>query len=125
MVCDRLRSNPIHLGNRYRLAITTPICTQITWCYQDSSSLFLEFYETSSLVRKFKQLVLDRFLEEHSDQEYAGRIGVSQSRLRGAAEGITEYSPSHSIMENLAIAVKRLLTHNNSTSTLHTTTTTT
>ncbi len=70
---------------------------------------------TSPLIRQFKQLVSEYFLEDHSVQDYADRIGVSVSHLRDTVKANTGYAPGHFIREKLALEAKRLLAHSNAT----------
>ena len=69
----------------------------------------------SSLVRRFKQLVSEHFLTEHSVRDYAKRIGISTSHLRDTVKAVTGYAPGHIIREKLVREAKRLLSHSNAT----------
>jgi AraC-like DNA-binding protein len=71
--------------------------------------------ETSSLVRRFKQLVSEHFLTEYSVQDYARRIGISTSHLRDSIKAVTGFAPGHIIRQKLVIEAKRLLSHSNAT----------
>lgn len=70
---------------------------------------------TLSLVRHFKQLVSEHFLEAHSVQDYAERIGVSTSHLRDTVKAVTGYAPGHIIRQQLILEAKRLLAHSSET----------
>ena len=71
--------------------------------------------QTSSLVRRFKQLVSEHFLTEHSVQDYARRIGISPSHLRDSIKAVTGYAPGHIIRQKLVLEAKRLLSNSNVT----------
>lgn len=69
----------------------------------------------SSLVRQFNQLVSEHFLEDHSVQDYAQRIGISPSHLRDSVKAVTGKAPGHIIRQKLILEAKRLLAHSNET----------
>lgn len=71
--------------------------------------------ETSSLVRQFERLVSEHFLEEHSVQDYAGKMGISPSHLRDTVKAVTGMAPGHMIRQKLILEAKRLLAHDNAT----------
>ncbi|GAF04856.1 helix-turn-helix domain-containing protein [Saccharicrinis fermentans] len=64
---------------------------------------------THTMVRKFRQLVSDHFLNIRSVQEYAHMIGISTSHLRDSVKEITGYSPGQIIRQELIFEAKRKL----------------
>lgn len=74
-----------------------------------------EHSQASSLVRQFKQLIAEHFLTTHSVQDYAAKMGVSDSHLRNTVKLITGSAPGHLIREHLILKAKRLLAHSNET----------
>lgn len=71
--------------------------------------------ETSSLVRQFEQLVSEHFLEDHSVQDYAKKMGISPSHLRDLVKADTGTSPGTMIRQKLILEAKRLLAHSEGT----------
>ncbi len=74
-----------------------------------------EHSQASTLVRQFKQLIAENFLTSHSVQEYAEKMGVSDSHLRNTVKSVTGSAPGHLIREHLILEAKRLLAHSNET----------
>jgi AraC-like DNA-binding protein/quercetin dioxygenase-like cupin family protein len=71
--------------------------------------------QSSSLVRQFKQLVTEHFLTDHSAQDYADKLGVSDSHLRNMVKSVTGVAPGNLIREHLVLEAKRMLAHSNET----------
>lgn len=71
--------------------------------------------KTSSLVRQFRQLVAEHFIEEHAVKDYANRIGISTSHLTDTVKAVTGFAPGHLIRQKLVLEAKRLLAHSNVT----------
>ena len=71
--------------------------------------------KASSLVRQFKQLVTEHSLTDHSVQDYADTLGVSDSHLRNTVKSVTGVSPGNLIREHLVLEAKRMLAHSNDT----------
>lgn len=71
--------------------------------------------QASSLVRQFKQLITEHFLTDHSVQNYAKKLGVSDSHLRNTVKSVTGVAPGNLIREHLVLEAKRMLAHSNET----------
>ena len=62
-------------------------------------------------VRRFKQLVSDRYASQASIREYAKMLGVSVSRLNDVIKEATGLTPSQIVRNEQVLAAKRLLAH--------------
>lgn len=64
---------------------------------------------TNTMVRKFRQLVSENYLNIRSVQEYADLVGVSTTHLRDTVKDITGYSPGQIIRQEIIFEAKRRL----------------
>lgn len=65
----------------------------------------------TELVRSFRQLVSQHFLEHRSVQSYADELGVSAGHLARSIRDVTGSSASQLIRQELLMEAKRLLMH--------------
>lgn len=71
--------------------------------------------QESSMVRRFKQLVSERFDKEKSLKAYADWLNVSVGHLSNIVKTITGHSPGKIIRQEIILNAKRLLSHTNMT----------
>lgn len=64
---------------------------------------------TAELVRRFRELVSEHFMEHRSVQSYADELGVSAGHLARSIKEITGTSASQLIRQELIMEAKRLL----------------
>lgn len=64
---------------------------------------------TTELVRRFRQLVSQHFIEHRSMQFYADELGVSVGHLSRCIKDVTGHSASQIIRQELIMEAKRLL----------------
>lgn len=69
----------------------------------------VELNPTTDLVRRYRQLVSEHFMEHRSAQFYAGELGVSAGHLARSIKDVTGHSASQIIRQELIMEAKRLL----------------
>ena len=65
----------------------------------------------SLLVRRFKNMVSQYFMQEQSIQYYAENLGISASHLSETVKNITGFSPGQIIRNEITMEAKRLFAH--------------
>lgn len=63
----------------------------------------------NTMVRQFRQLVSENYLEIRSVQEYADMVGISATHLRDTVKEVTGYSPGQLIRQEIIFEAKRQL----------------
>lgn len=69
------------------------------------------------MVKKFKQLIEERYMENFSVKEYAGLLSVTPSHLNETVKNVMGRTASDLIEEKMIIEIKKLLLHTDLTAT--------
>jgi len=64
---------------------------------------------SNAIVRQFRQLVAENYLQIRSVQEYANLIKISSTHLRESVKRVTGYSPGQLIRQEIIFEAKRKL----------------
>jgi AraC-like DNA-binding protein len=70
---------------------------------------------SNAMVREFRQLVAENYLNVRSVQEYADIIGISTTHLRDTVKEVTGYSPGQLIRQEIIFEAKRQLANTEAT----------
>jgi AraC family transcriptional activator of pobA len=63
------------------------------------------------MVKKFKQLIEEKYQENNSVKHYAGLLSISQNHLSETVKDITGRTPLDLINEKMLLEIKRMLLH--------------
>jgi AraC family transcriptional regulator, transcriptional activator of pobA len=63
------------------------------------------------MVKKFKQLIEEKYMDNHSVKHYAGLLSITQNHLSETVKDITGRTPLDLINEKMVLEIKRMLLH--------------
>jgi AraC family transcriptional activator of pobA len=63
------------------------------------------------MVKKFKQLIEEKYMDNHSVKHYAGLLSITQNHLSETVKDITGRTPLDLINEKMILEIKRMLLH--------------
>ena len=101
---EHLSHNSDHVLNAYLHILFTHIHR-----LSDVAQTVITLDSTTELVRRFRQLVAQHFMEHRSVQSYADLLGVSAGHLSRSIKDVTGSSASQIIRQELIMEAKRLL----------------